>query len=140
ADKAEKEKIDKVNGADAMIFQTEKNLKDYGDKLSAGTKSGIESALNDLRNAKSSGNVADIDRCSEALNKAWYAASDEMQKAAQGGPQAGPQGPQAGPDPNAGFNPNAGQNPNDGSNGNGGNGGNNGGDPNVTDADYEEVK
>ena len=139
ADKAEKEKIDKVNGADAMIFQTEKNLKDYGDKLSAGTKSGIESALNDLRNAKSSGNVADIDRCSEALNKAWYAASDEMQKAAQGGPQAGPQGPQAGPDPNAGFNPNAGQNPNDGSNGNGGNGGNTG-DPNVTDADYEEVK
>jgi molecular chaperone DnaK len=139
ADKAEKEKIDKVNGADAMIFQTEKNLKDYGDKLSVGTKSGIESALNDLRNAKSSGNVADIDRCTEALNKAWYAASDEMQKAAQGGPQAGPQGPQAGPDPNAGFNPNAGQNPNDSSNGNGGNGGNTG-DPNVTDADYEEVK
>jgi len=138
ADKAEKEKVDKVNGADAMIFQTEKDLKDYGDKLSPNIKSGIESALKDLRDAKSSGNVADIDRCTEALNKAWYAASDEMQKATQGGPQAGPQGPQSGPNPNdAGFNPNAGQNTNDSSNGNGGN---TGGDPNVTDADYEEVK
>jgi molecular chaperone DnaK len=82
ADKAEKEKIEKINAADSMIFQTEKQLKEYGGKLSAGNKSAIEAALADLRNAHAQKDVAAIDRAMEALNGAWNAASQEIYQAA----------------------------------------------------------
>ena len=101
ADKAEKERIDKINNADAMCFQTEKNLKDYGDKLPADKKAPIESAMNSLKEAVKAQNLADIDKYNAELEAAWHAASEDMAKAAQAagaqGPQAGPQGPQAGP-------------------------------------------
>ncbi len=95
ADKAEKERIDKINNADAMCFQTEKNLKDYGDKLPADKKAPIESALNSLKEAVKAQNIADIDKYNGELEAAWHAASEDMAKAAQAG-QAGPQEPQAG--------------------------------------------
>ncbi len=105
ADKEAKEKADKINNADALCFQSEKNLKDYGDKIPADKKSAIEAALNPLKEAVKSQNISDIDKYSEELTKAWNAASEEMNKAAQAGAQgnpfggqAGPQGPQAGPD------------------------------------------
>lgn len=93
ADKKEKEKIDKLNGADSLIFQTEKQLKDYGDKLSEENKKPIEEALANLKTAHGSQDVDSIDTAMEALNKAWEAASQEMyaaQAAAEGGEQPGP--------------------------------------------------
>lgn len=113
-DKEEKEKVEKLNTADSLIFQTEKQLKDYGDKLSAGNKSAIESALGNLKNAHQSKDVAGIDSAMEALNNAWQAASQEMYSATQG------QGPTPGGD--------AGQQGGNGKTG-----------ENVTDVDYEEV-
>ncbi len=89
ADKAEKERIDKINGADAMIFQSEKNLKEYGDKIPADKKGAIENALGMLKEAHKNQNLADIERATEALNNAWHAASEDMARAAQ---QQGPQG------------------------------------------------
>ena len=99
ADKAEKERIDKINNADGMCFQTEKNLKEYGDKLPADKKAAIEEAKNKLQEAVKAQNLADIDKYNAELEAAWHAASEDMAKAAQAG-QAGPQGPfngQAGP-------------------------------------------
>ena len=99
ADKAEKERIDKINNADGMCFQTEKNLKEYGDKIPAEKKSAIENAMNSLKDAVKAQNLADIDKYNAELEAAWHAASEDMAKAAQAG-QAGPQGPfqgQAGP-------------------------------------------
>ena len=124
ADKAEKERIDKINGADAMIFQTEKNLKEYGDKIPADKKGSIETALNQLKEAHKSQDVNAIDKAMESLNNAWHAASEDMAKAAQA---AGAQGA----NPGAGFNPGAQQGP-------AGNGGNDAGAP--EDVDFEEVK
>ena len=108
ADKEAKEKVDKINNADALCFQSDKNLKDYGDKIPADKKSAIESALGSLKEAVKNQNIADIDRYTEELTKAWNAASEDMNRAAQAGaqqgpqnpygPQAGPQGPQNGPD------------------------------------------
>ncbi len=92
ADKAEKERIEKINNADAMCFQTEKNLKEYGDKIPAEKKNTIESAMNNLKEAVKSQNLADIDKYNSELEAAWHAASEDMAKAAQAG-QAGPQGP-----------------------------------------------
>ena len=89
ADKVEKERIDKINAADAMIFQTEKNLKEYGDKIPADKKGAIENALGMLKEAHKNQNLADIERATEALNNAWHAASEDMARAAQ---QQGPQG------------------------------------------------
>ena len=104
ADKAEKERIDKINNADAMCFQTEKNLKELGDKIPANHKTAIETALNSLKEAVKAQNIADIDKYNSELEQAWHAASEEMAKGAQQqGPQAGPQGPfggQPGPDNN----------------------------------------
>lgn len=96
ADKAEREKVDKINSADANVFQTEKNLKEYGDKIPAEKKSAIESACASLKKAVEEKNIADIDRYSSELEAAWHAASEDMAKAAQGGAQGpeGPQGPQ----------------------------------------------
>ena len=98
ADKAAKDRADKINNADALVFQTDKNLKDYGDKLPADKKSAIEAAVNPLREAVKAQNLEDIEKYSKELEAAWQAASEELYKAqqgAQGGPQAGPQpGPQ----------------------------------------------
>ena len=96
ADKAEKERIDKINNADALTFQAEKFLKENGDKVPADVKSEVESNVNLLKEAVKAQNMADIDRYSEALNKAF----EKMYQAGQqaGGPQGGPQGPfQGGP-------------------------------------------
>ena len=117
ADKKAKEEIEKLNAADSMIFQTEKQLKEYGDKLSAGNKSNIENALGQLKTAHGAKDAAGIDAALEALNNAWSAASQEMY-AAQGAPGA------------------------DGQGGNGQAGGAQGAaanDGGVTDVDYEEV-
>ena len=100
ADQAEKERIDKINNADGMCFQTEKNLKEYGDKIPADKKGAIETAMNNLKEAVKTQNIADIDKYNAELEAAWHAASEDMAKAAQAG-QAGAQGPfqggQAGP-------------------------------------------
>ena len=117
ADKAEKERIDKINGADAMIFQSEKNLKEYGDKIPADKKGAIESALNVLKEAHKSGDLTAIDKATEALNNAWHAASEDMAKAAQASGANPGAGPQQGPTPGADQK-----------------------DGEVTDVDFEEVK
>jgi molecular chaperone DnaK len=117
-DKAEKEKVEKLNQADAMIFQTEKQLKEYGDKISEGNKTNIEAALATLRTAHQNKDLAGVDSGLEALNKAWEAASQEMYAATQGAAQGQP-----GADANAGAQ---------------GGTDNNGAD--VTDVNYEEVK
>ncbi|MFN8356098.1 MAG: molecular chaperone DnaK [Spirosomataceae bacterium] len=84
ADKMEREKIEKVNQADSMIFQTEKQLKEYSDKISADNKSAIENALNQLRSAHSSKDIAAIDTALESLNQAWAGASQEIYNATNG--------------------------------------------------------
>ncbi|HMC86137.1 MAG TPA: Hsp70 family protein, partial [Chitinophagaceae bacterium] len=119
-DKAAREKVDKVNAADSLIFQTEKQIKEYGDKIPADKKAPIYAALTKLREAHKSQNTADIDGATEQMNAAWAAASEEMYKATQGA--GGPQQP--GPDTHA-----EGQPHNTG-----------GGSENVTDAEFEEVK
>lgn len=85
SDRAEKERVEKINGADSLVFQTEKQLKEYGDKLSAGNKSNIESALVTVKAALASQDIAGIDAGMEALNKAWEAASQEMYAATGAG-------------------------------------------------------
>ena len=126
ADKKERERIDKLNQADSIIFQTEKQLKEYGDKLPADKKGEIESALAKLKTAHQAQDIAGIDAAMAEMNAMWQKASEEMYKNA--GAQGGPQG--AGFDPNnMGGNPNAGQQNN-----------NKGGDDEVTDVDFEEVK
>jgi molecular chaperone DnaK len=94
ADKAEKESIEKLNQADSLIFQTEKQLKEYGDKLSDGNKANIMSAVEALKSAHGSKNMEGIDAAMANLNSAWEAASTEMYAASQGegagaGPEAG---------------------------------------------------
>ena len=117
ADKAEKERVDKINQADSMNFQTEKSLKDLGDKLPADKRSQIESALAKLKDAHSKQDIAAIDAAMKELETVFHAASQEMYNAQQ---QAGAQ-----------QNPNPGANP--------GQGGNQGGND-VTDVPFEEVK
>ncbi|MCS5490410.1 molecular chaperone DnaK [Algoriphagus limi] len=84
ADKAEKEKIEKLNQADSLVFQTEKQLKEYGDKLSEGNKTAINGALDKLKAAHQSQDLAGVDAGMEELNKAWEAASQEIYNATQG--------------------------------------------------------
>ena len=84
ADKQEKETVEKVNAADSLIFQTEKQLKEYGDKLSEGNKTAIEGALETLKKAHEAKDLAAIDPAIEGLNKAWEAASQEIYNATQG--------------------------------------------------------
>ena len=135
ADKVEKERIDKINAADAMIFQTEKNLKEDGDKIPADKKGAIENALGQLKEAHKSQNLADIERATEALNNAWHAASEDMARAAQqqqGGQQANP-GAGFGGSGFGGEGFGGQQGPQGGSDNNGGNNG-------PEDVDYEEVK
>ncbi len=82
-DKAAKEKVEKINQADSLIFQTEKQLKDYGDKISADKKVPIETALNKLKEAHKLQDVAAIDAAMTEMNTAWTAASEEIYKAQQ---------------------------------------------------------
>ena len=126
ADKAEREKIDKMNQADSMIFTTENFLKDNGDKIPADKKPGIEQALQQLKDAHKSGDVAAIDTAINNLNTVMQAASQQMYQGAQGA--------QPGADAGAGFNgANAGGTQNNaGSQSNGAD--------DVQDADFEEVK
>jgi molecular chaperone DnaK len=119
ADKKEKERIDKLNHADSMIFQTQKQLNDLGDKLPADKKSQIEAALEKLKNAHKSQDIAAIDAATAELNSVFQAASQDLYNA-QGGPQAG--------------------SPNFGGQQEGGNAGNNKQEGGVTDVDFEEVK
>ena len=124
ADKAEREKADKLNNADAQVFASEKNLKDYGDKIPADKKAKIEEATKKLKEAHQAKNFAELDNLMNQLNEAWHTASEDMAKAAgaQQGPNPGTQG---------GYDPNA----NQGSSNNQG-----GKDGEVTDVDFEEVK
>jgi molecular chaperone DnaK len=89
ADKAAKETAEKVNAADSMIFQTEKQLKEFGDKLSADKKEPIEAALIELKKAHESKDLASIDAAMEKINEAWKVASEEMYKAEQAGQAEG---------------------------------------------------
>ena len=93
ADKAEKERVDKINNADALTFQAEKFLKENGDKIPADVKGEVESNCNLLKEAVKSQNMADIERYSDALNKAFEKMYQAGAGAQQGGPQGGPQGP-----------------------------------------------
>lgn len=120
SDKAEREKIDKLNQADSLIFQTEKQLKEYGDKISGDKKAPIESALTKLKEAHKTQDVAAIDSTVAELNTAWTAASEEMYKASQGAEQGA----------NGQSNTQQGQE----------NAESNAGGDNVTDAEFEEVK
>ena len=119
-DKKERERVDKMNQADSMIFQTENQLKEIGDKIPAQHKPAIEQALQQLKDAHKAGDVAAIDTAIAALNTAWQTASQQMYQGAQGA-QAGPQdnpfaGQQAGAQQEAPK------------------------DDNIQDADFEEVK
>ncbi len=120
-DREEREKVDKVNAADTMIFSTEKQLKEYGDKIPADKKASIESALAELKAAHAAANVSDIDAATAKLNDAWQAASQDMYSAQQ--------------QQQAGGNAGAGQQNTGAGNGNGQS--NDGG---VTDVEFEEVK
>ena len=118
ADKAEREKIDKMNQADSMIFTTENFLKDNGDKIPADKKPGVEQALQQLKDAHKAGDVAAIDTAINNLNTVMQAASQQMY---QSGQQSGPQGAQ-------------------GAQGGQQSQGANDGAQDVQDADFEEVK
>ncbi len=83
ADNKRKEEAEKINQADNLVFQTEKQLKDFGDKLSDELKKPIEEAAAELKAAVEARNIANIDSSMEKLNKAWEAASGEMYKASQ---------------------------------------------------------
>ncbi|WKN30052.1 molecular chaperone DnaK [Porifericola rhodea] len=95
SDKQEKEKIEKINSADSLIFQTEKQLKEFGEKLSEGNKKPIEDALAELKEAHSKQDLDAIDAAMNKLNSAWQNASQEMYQAA-GADQAGAAGGAAG--------------------------------------------
>ncbi|MBM3413789.1 MAG: molecular chaperone DnaK [Bacteroidetes bacterium] len=90
-DKAERDKVDKLNQADSLLFQTEKQLKEYGDKIPADKKSVIEQAAEKLKEAHKAQDLAGVDAHFAALNTAWTAASEDLYKATQGNPQPGPQ-------------------------------------------------
>ncbi len=120
-DRIAKERVDKLNQADSLIFQTEKQLKEYGDKIPAEKKQPIEDALTQLKDAHKREDIDGIDAATKKLNEVFQAASQDMYNATQqqqGDQQKGPQGE----DPNKGS----------------GKTGNNDGD--VTDVDFEEVK
>ena len=117
SDKKEREKIDKINAADGLIFQTEKQLKEFGDKLSKPNKKAIQDSLDKLKSIHKEEKIDEIDRAIEALNKSWEAASQEMYKATQEQQGAPDQKAPAG-------NKSKGKNKND----------------DISDVDFEEVK
>jgi len=118
ADKMEREKVDKVNQADSLIFQTEKQLKEYGDKIPADKKGAIESSLTKLKEAHKAQDLAAIDTAMAEMNAAWTAASEDMYKATQDG-----NGQQPGADGQPGAEPQQGS-----------------GESKVEDVPFEEVK
>ncbi len=91
-DRKAKEEVDKLNTADTLVFSTEKQLKEYGDKIPAEKKQAIEDACNQLKTAQQNKDFAAIDTASEALNNAWQAASQDMYNATQGEQQPGAEG------------------------------------------------
>ncbi len=117
ADKLAREKVDKLNGADSLIFQTEKQLKEFGDKLPADKKGPIEQALAKLKDAHQKQDIAAIDVATNELNSVWQAASEELYKASQ---SQGQQGQQQSQQTNDGGSAKT--------------------DQEVTDVDFEEVK
>ncbi len=118
SDKQTREKVDKMNAADGLIFQTEKQLKEFGDKIPADKRSDIENALKNLKDAHKSEDLSSIEKATEELNKVWSAASEEMYKASQGQQsEAEPQEATADASGNKKKE-----------------------DPEVTDVDFEEVK
>jgi len=119
-DKVVKEKVDKLNQADSLIFQTEKQLKEYGDKIPDDKKQPIEAALEKLKEAHASQDITIVDAALEQMNQAWQAASEEMYKASQD--QTAQQNPGA-QEQGQTYDATQGQ-----------------GAENVTDADFEEVK
>ncbi|MGY6558066.1 MAG: molecular chaperone DnaK [Nitritalea sp.] len=99
SDKQERERVDKLNQADSLIFQTEKQLKEFGEKLSDGNKTAIEGALTKLKEVHAAADLAGIDAATEALNQAWAAASQEMYAASGAeNPNPGAAGAQGGGD------------------------------------------
>lgn len=94
SDKEAREKVEKVNAADSMIFQTEKQLSEYGDKIPAEKKAPIEAALEKLKTAHKAQDIAGIDAAMAEMNTAWTAASEEIYKATQGAGAAGDVGAQ----------------------------------------------
>jgi molecular chaperone DnaK len=124
SDKAAKERIEKINQADSLIFQTEKQIKEYGDKIPADKKAPIEAALTKLKEAHKLQDISAIDTAVAEMNAAWTAASEEMYKATQQGANGDGQQNAQQPHEGAEANANANANSND----------------NVTDAEFEEVK
>lgn len=124
-DKAEKEKVEKINQADSLIFQTEKQLKEFGEKIPADKKAPIETALASLKEAHKSQDSAAIDKALEEMNTAWTAASEDIYKAQQEG--AAGAAPQDGPQDGAGAEQQGGADAAQGAD-------------DVTDAEFEEVK
>jgi molecular chaperone DnaK len=120
-DKEARERVEKINQADSLIFQTEKQLKEYGDKIPADKKAPIETALNKLKEAHKSQDLAAIDTAVTEMNTAWTAASEEIYKATQANGGAQPGGQEEPQD--------QGQQKQSA-----------GGSSDVTDAEYEEVK
>jgi len=113
-DKAERERIEKLNQADSLAFQSEKQLKEFGEKIPAEKKAAIENALGQLKEAHKSQDLAAIETATKTLNDAWMAASQDMYNSSQqAGPQQGPAADQTQPGSGA---------------------------ENVTDAEFEEVK
>ena len=127
ADKKERERIDKMNQADSMIFQTENQLKELGDKLPADQKPAIEQALQQLKDAHKAGDVAAIDNAINALNAAWQTASQQMYQNAGAQPGAGA-GAGAGQEQGPFYNDQQQSQQNTQK------------DDNIQDADFEEVK
>jgi len=119
-DKAERDKVDKLNAADSMIFQTEKQLKEYGEKIPAEKKSAIEKAAEKLKEAHKTQNLAEIDSSTAELNAAWTAASQDMYNSTQQQGDGAQPGEQQQPGNNGGGGAKAGED--------------------VTDVPYEEVK
>jgi molecular chaperone DnaK len=115
-DKAERERVETLNAADGLIFQTEKQLKEFGEKVPADKKAPIEAALNSLKEAHKQQDLAAVEAQTKALNEAWMAASSEMYNATQGTPGAEQPGANAGAQQSGGAS------------------------ENVTDAEFEEVK
>jgi molecular chaperone DnaK len=113
-DKVERERVEKINAADALIFQTEKQLAEFGEKIPAEKKSVIDAALNKLKEVHKTQDLAAIEAATKELNDAWMAASQDMYNASQGAPGAEAQQPGAGAQQ--------------------------AGAENVTDAEFEEVK
>ena len=124
SDKEEREKIDKLNAADALVFQTEKQLTEYGDKIPDAEKGAIEDAKEKLKEAHKAQDLAGIDAATETLNAAWQAASQHIYS--QGGADGAGAGAGFQGDPNAGANQGAGAGSADGDD--------------VTDVEFEEVK